>query len=73
MSHIEHLADLLYAHLRDYKVSRNPKVLEDIKTIADEIKALDYKPYFTSRGSFSMLLVSRVESNEPDMQVIDNA
>jgi hypothetical protein len=71
MSNLEEMADRLYAHIKAYKITRDEVELINIAILADAIKAEGYRPSYYKRDQG--LVISRVETYNPSLQVIDNA
>jgi hypothetical protein len=71
MTHLERMADDLYQHIKQYKITRDDVELVHIAILADAIKAEGYHPSYYKRDQG--LVISRVETYNPALQVIDNA
>lgn len=71
MTKLETMADELYGHIKAYKITRDDVELIHIAILADAIKAEGYHPSYYKRDQG--LVISRVETYNPLLQVIDNA
>jgi hypothetical protein len=71
MSKLEMMADELYQHIKAYKLTRDEVELIQIAILADAIKAEGYRSSYYKRDQG--LVISKVETYNPALQVIDHA
>ena len=70
------LTDQLYQRIRAYKLTRDSWTLAEIGEIADEIKALGFRPMWFPKVhalATSRVAQTNVESNLMEVQIVDEA